>query len=257
MIDQDITPAIRGEIAKDFDREQFLEHPECQGCYKTMSLEPDCEWPDDPRLLLCRECLFLALQYQLGFRDHFRGMAEYHGCTSITEGFVRLDTLRKVMQEIWTFSEMGYLVGGLTPGIKECGLCGAKGPIKEAVAHDEGCLQGIVEKATVFPDNVAWVPRITVRMAGPLHHQPAFVWWTQWEKEKLAVWCVPPEVEVVELEAQEARDKELAKAAAADIHGFETSDGFDILAAAEERVLAAIREARRQMGRKLAKEIKA
>jgi hypothetical protein len=50
-------------LTEDFDRELWLEQDlSCIKCHQGMSLNPGCEWPDDPRLLLCGDCAVDVLQ---------------------------------------------------------------------------------------------------------------------------------------------------------------------------------------------------
>jgi hypothetical protein len=37
--------------------EEFCADPMCQKCNTSMSLNPECEWPEDPRLWLCMSCM--------------------------------------------------------------------------------------------------------------------------------------------------------------------------------------------------------
>jgi hypothetical protein len=56
-----------------FNRTEWEESPFCLRCSHAMVLEDGCEWPDDARLLLCRNCLLACLGERLG---HEAGIAE-------------------------------------------------------------------------------------------------------------------------------------------------------------------------------------
>ena len=49
----------------EFDREEWLESPECLKCYRTMSLDEGCEWSDDDDALLCPSCMTWEFELNL------------------------------------------------------------------------------------------------------------------------------------------------------------------------------------------------
>lgn len=55
--------------AEPFNREQWLEAPECRRCHLTLSKEFDEEWPDDDRALLCHGCASRVLEGALAALD--------------------------------------------------------------------------------------------------------------------------------------------------------------------------------------------
>ena len=63
---------------QDFDLEEWKEDGcPCVKCNLSMRLDDACGWPDDPRLLLCRDCTTDLLSESLGCGLAYVGFGSY------------------------------------------------------------------------------------------------------------------------------------------------------------------------------------
>lgn len=65
------------QATKDFDMEAWKEQDSsCLLCHATMGLDDGCEWPDDPRLLLCWSCMSNVMGELLAMMEAPNGEAD-------------------------------------------------------------------------------------------------------------------------------------------------------------------------------------
>jgi hypothetical protein len=93
-----------GQATKDLDMESWKEQgSSCLLCKKTMSLDEGCEWPADPRLLLCWSCMSNVMGELLGgdcrcdeYRDALKRIATYYrGEERATESLLEMRRIAK------------------------------------------------------------------------------------------------------------------------------------------------------------------
>lgn len=54
------------------------ENIECQRCHSSIFLMADREWPDDPRLQVCEDCLYDIAEELLAFKDRIDKITKAH-----------------------------------------------------------------------------------------------------------------------------------------------------------------------------------